>query len=171
MSLKPRLNVNCACNTCKDLKIKCNFVDPTISTAKCTQCLKRNKECIFPEGNKKRGRKSKTQTNQICMKSKKHNRVCAFTKRKKRGSKSKDQKNNNIMKSKNNTIHESHIDQTKKICDKRDNELICDLSQEEIQILSDMYSKEELPQKVAILGSITFHPCPSMKDPGHQCHI
>ncbi|CAG8773117.1 4268_t:CDS:2, partial [Gigaspora rosea] len=138
-----RLNVSCACSSCKTLKIKCDYFESTISTAKCTQCTKRNAECIFSEGNK-RGRKPKTQTN---------NRY---------------QKNHRLMKSKNNTIHESHIDQTS---DKRNNELICDLSQEEIRILSDMYSKEELPQKIAILGSITFHPCPSMKDPCHQCHM
>ncbi|RIB29156.1 hypothetical protein C2G38_2027963 [Gigaspora rosea] len=162
-----RLNVSCACSSCKTLKIKCDYFESTISTAKCTQCTKRNAECIFSEGNK-RGRKPKTQTNNRCMNSKKHDRVCAFFKRKKRVSKPKDQKNHRLMKSKNNTIHESHIDQTS---DKRNNELICDLSQEEIRILSDMYSKEELPQKIAILGSITFHPCPSMKDPCHQCHM
>ncbi|CAG8825689.1 8765_t:CDS:1 [Gigaspora margarita] len=132
-----RVNVTYACDSCKDLKIKC---DPVIST-KCIQCIKRNRECTFI--NKEKGGK--------------------------RGPKPKP-KNPSCMETENNPIHEKYIDQSKKICDQRINELICDLSNEEIKFLNNIYTKEQLPQILAILRSTTTQPCPSMVIAGHYCH-
>ncbi|CAG8551603.1 6887_t:CDS:2, partial [Gigaspora rosea] len=89
-------------------RLNCDFVASTTSTAKCTQCIKRNRECIFSEG-------------------------------KKRGPRPKGQRNHRRMKSKNNMIHKRHIDQP-------NHELICDLPQETIRVLSEMYPIERLPQ-------------------------
>ncbi|KAF0533915.1 hypothetical protein F8M41_010354 [Gigaspora margarita] len=128
-----RLNVSCACTSCKILKIKCDFVASTTSTAKCTQCIKRNRDCIFSEG-------------------------------KKRGPRPKDQRNHRRMKSKNNTIHERHIVQP-------NNELICDLPQDTIKILSEVYPKERLSQIISIFASTSSHTCPLRNVVAdHHCH-
>ncbi|KAF0533912.1 transcription factor [Gigaspora margarita] len=135
-----RVNVSFACDSCIDLKIKCDSVTSTMPTMKCTQCIKRNRECTF------------------------------IKKRSKRGPKPKDPNNYSCMETENNQIQEKHIDPPKKICDQRINELICDLSNEEIKFLNKIYTKEQLPQILAILRSTTTQPCPSMVIAGHHCH-
>ncbi|CAG8671933.1 14663_t:CDS:1, partial [Gigaspora rosea] len=88
----------------------------------------------------------------------------------KRGPKPKSPNNRSCMETENNPIHENHIDPPTKICDQRINELICDLSNEEIKFLNNIYTKEQLPQILAILKFTTKQPCPSMVIAGHHCH-
>ncbi|CAG8753687.1 23618_t:CDS:2, partial [Gigaspora rosea] len=44
-----RLNVSWACDTCKSLKTKCDRVVSTVSTTKCTQCIKHSSNEIYNE--------------------------------------------------------------------------------------------------------------------------
>ncbi|CAG8724857.1 1253_t:CDS:1 [Dentiscutata erythropus] len=157
MSLKPstRLNVSSACDSCKDLKIKCGSVVFTTSTAECTQCIKRNRKCTFFKEEKKRGPKLKDPKNK---------------KGKKRGRKPKDQKNHIHTETENNLINETHTDPPKKICDKSNNELFSGLTQEEIKFLSEIYTKEQLSQILAILRFTTSNSCPSKDIVDHKCH-
>ncbi|CAG8620552.1 5798_t:CDS:1 [Dentiscutata heterogama] len=156
LKLSNRLNVSCACDSCKDLKIKCDSVATTTSTTKCTQCIRRNRKCTFSIKREKRGPKPKIDQNN--------------KKGKNRGRKPKDQMNHRRTETENNLINETHIDPPKKICDKRNNELFSDLTQEEIKFLSERYTKEQLPQILAILRFTTSNSCPSKNIVDHKCH-